>query len=239
MKPIGEKFDISAVTCFTHGVYEAVSFEGREPRCPHCMEDAVARLNDEQRAERQKRRAEQLAKNADEAVPVRYKAATLDDFATKVTSPILKWFEGCQREPGGLILAGPVGTGKTHLACALTRKLVTADVGGKYVSQANYLRAIRQTWGDHKRDESSVIEDFIRPRVLVLDDIGAARGNENDTLRLGELIADRYDALKPTVYVTNLTPDVLKATVGDRSYDRMRDGATMIVLNGDSRRKPA
>jgi len=238
MRHLGEQFDVSAITCFKHGTYEAVAFGGMEPRCPKCMEESIAQLSDQQRAERQQRRVEQLAKMADDALPARYSGARLEDFSAKVTDQVAKWFEACQRSPGGLIVAGPVGTGKTHLACAIARKVIEADIGGKYVSQANYLRAIRKTW-DGKGDESAVLDEYIRPRVLVLDDIGAARGNDNDTLRLGELVSDRYDALKPTVYVSNLTPDLLKGAVGDRSYDRMRDGALSLILNGDSRRKPA
>lgn len=228
------------ITCQKHGKVAAESYGGRPLVCPKCTQEAMAeqrRVDDEERRKIAEENRQEEIRNS---VPTRYRDSKLTDFSADVAERAKAWLAKCDKSSGSLIIAGPVGTGKTHLAAALTKALLLARVYSVYVSQAGYLRQIRETWAkDSDRDESEVMEKFSLPRVLVLDDIGAARGNENDTMRLGELIAERYDLQKPSVFVSNLTPDQLKAAVGDRSYDRMRDGAMMLVLNGDSRRKPA
>ena len=228
------------IDCEKHGKVEAESYRGRQLVCPKCAREAMLeqqRIQDEERAKIMEEGRKESIRNS---VPARYRDSRLTDFSADVQEKAKAWLKSCHVSSGSLIILGPVGTGKTHLATVLAKELMLCRVGAAYVSQASYLREIRKTWDKGSdEDESEILGKYLRDRVLVLDDIGAARGNENDTMRLGELIAERYDAQKPSVFVSNLTPDQLKATVGDRSYDRMRDGATMIVLNGDSRRKPA
>lgn len=230
---------IVEIDCETHGKFEQRAWGTSEPRCEKCIEAQINQRREEQRLRDEQYQEERRRQWADEAVPARYVNAGMSDFPEGVAGPVLGWMKDRQTECGNLVIFGPVGTGKTHLAAAITRHLILGRVGAKYSSQANYLRQIRKTWDSQSESEDSVFQSFVLPRVLVLDDIGAARGNDNDTLRLGELIAERYDAMKPTVYVTNLTPETLKLTVGDRSYDRMRDKAVQLVLNGETRRKAA
>jgi DNA replication protein DnaC len=228
------------VHCEKHGDQETHSFGHRPLVCPKCTGDAMLEQRKKDAEERRIQAEAEWKESIKESVPARYRDSRLADFSKDVSDKVSAWLKKCHESSGSLIIAGPVGTGKTHLATAIAKGLLLSRIGSDYVSQAAYLRQIRETWAkDSTRDESEVMAKYTRPRVLVLDDIGAARGNENDTMRLGELIAERYDAQKPSVFVSNLTPEQLKATVGDRSYDRMRDGATMLVLNGDSRRKPA
>lgn len=224
--------------CETHGVLPGLMFNNRKPRCGKCIEAEIAERKVKQEEANRLEMIERRAQWADEAVPARYRSASLRDFSELVTSKIRAWIANSSRLNDQLLILGTVGTGKTHLACAITRALIEGGTNSKFSSQANYLREIRHTW-DSDTSEDSVFRSFVQPRVLVLDDIGAARGNDNDTLRLGELIAERYDAMRPSVYVTNLTPEQLKSSVGDRSYDRMRDQAIQIVLNGQSRRSPS
>lgn len=228
------------IQCAKHGERETLQFGSRPPRCPACVEQEIEERRKAQDAERDEWYRQQRIADADEAVPPRYRAARLADFPSETVEKVKAWVEKAKTDPVSLMIFGPVGTGKTHLACCITRAVILANIGGRYVSQANYLREIRKTWdNDSSKSEESVFASFTTPRVLVLDDIGAARANDNDVLRLGELISERYDLLKPSVFVTNLTPADLKTYVGNRSYDRMRDNAEQLVLNGETKRKAA
>jgi DNA replication protein DnaC len=235
--------DIVEFDCPTHGIVNCLRFGSparHVPSCPKCGEEAVQKLHRERREESRIAWEKARIEAAKLAVPERYQAANLADFAPEVFEKVQSWIRTCAEIPGGLIVVGPVGTGKTHLAAAITRELILTGKDARYTSQAAYLREIRRTWDKNVTDtEAGIISEFVSPRILVLDDIGAARANENDTLRLGELIGERYDEMRPCVFVTNLRPDQLKAEVGDRTYDRMRDGAVTLVLNGQSRRKLA
>ena len=138
------------------------------------------------------------------------------------------------------MLIGPVGVGKTYAACALAIHCQELKVSTRYTSQASILRAIRSTWSTRsERSEESVWRDLTTPYVLIVDDVGAARGNENDALRISELIDERYNEQKPTIIVTNLKPEQLKAELGDRAYDRICEGGKLVVMGGESRRRKA
>lgn len=242
---MGDMID-EAVLCETCGTPKTQAWTNGPLQCAKCAKARRDAYDAERRVQEDEARRQYIIDQAASAVPERYRAALLKDFSDQVSTKVRKWIDAVDTTMEQLIVFGPVGTGKTHLACAITRELMLSRLEGKfsrqdvkYTSQATFLREIRKSWDSSETTEDYVFGLHANPRVLVLDDIGAARGNENDTLRLGELISDRYDRMKPTVFVTNLTPEQLKGAVGDRSYDRMRDNGVQIVLNGDSRRKPA
>jgi DNA replication protein DnaC len=169
-------------------------------------------------------------------IPERYSVARFEHIAQ--ASVIERWLEGVTRcEPGSLVVLGPVGTGKTYLACALARAAAERGIETRYESVPRYLREIRDTWGARDRRESQVFRPAASVKLLVLDEIGAGVEVTNDSWRVHELVAERYDRALPTVFVSNLRPDELKAAIGDRAYDRMRDESTQLNLLGLSRRK--
>lgn len=240
---MGDMID-GAVLCETCQSPKVQAWTNGPLQCGKCVAAARERFRLEREIQDRESRAQYIREQSCTAVPERYRNALLRDFSDAVSTKVRGWMTSVDQAMHQLVIFGPVGTGKTHLACAITREFILARIEKpgpevKYCSQASYLRDIRKTWDSSETSEDYVFGLHTKPRILVLDDVGAARGNENDTLRLGELIAERYDAMKPTVFVTNLTPDQLKAAVGDRSYDRMRDDGMRIVLDGDSRRKLA
>lgn len=240
---MGDMID-GAVLCEVCQTPKMKAWEDGPLQCPTCVAAARERLRVAREAQDRVNREQYLREQADTCVPQRYRTALLRDFSDAVSTKVRTWINSVDNVMHQLLIFGPVGTGKTHLACAITREIILSRIEKpgpdvKFTSQAAYLRDIRKSWDSSELSEEYVFGLHTKPRILVLDDIGAARGNENDTLRLGELIAERYDNMKPSVFVTNLTPDQLKAAVGDRSYDRMRDNGVQIVLNGESRRRPA
>jgi DNA replication protein DnaC len=61
-------------------------------------------------------------------------------------------------------------------------------------------------------------------------------GTEAERLQLFEVIDRRYALSRPTVLLSNLVPGDIKAAVGERSYDRLREGAKMLKCNWPSHR---
>lgn len=222
-------------TCDVHGAYSSVRVAGRWTPCPACTRDQIQREAAQTQHRAQQERLDAILSAA--GIPPRYAAARLDD--GRHSAQARAWLASIQREPGGsLLLLGQVGTGKSHLACALVREACARGIQARYETIAGFLRKIRDTWDSSETTERRVFDAAAGVPLLVLDEIGAGLRTDKDAVRIHELIDERYVRALSTVFVTNLTPPQLKEAVGDRAYDRMRDGSTAINITGESRRHP-
>jgi DNA replication protein DnaC len=145
----------------------------------------------------------------------------------------------------GVILAGPVGTGKTHLLVAALRHLsLEHSVRVAYVELSLLYAQIRRGFQDGKSG-GEIIGPLSQIEVLAIDELGKGRGSAFELETLDELIARRYNAGKVTLFATNYslkapeeklqrgivsTADLLDAgkdsrllcdRVGDRIYSRL------------------
>ena len=148
--------------------------------------------------------------------------------------------------PRSLYIAGDVGVGKTFLASSLCTDLIRR---GHRVLWRN-VSEIRSCFDDRKTKETEVIARFVRPRVLVLDDLGKERPTEWALEQLFSVVNSRYDAGLPLIVTTNygsadlvrrLTPRADAAGYADDTtaraiVDRLRGTAQLIKLEGKSRR---
>ena len=132
---------------------------------------------------------------------------------------------------GFLVLLGPVGIGKSHLAVAVARKFQHL----LFVKQSTLLRQLRATYSDKKAADP--IERCQEAELLVLDEMGVSGGGKDEWPMLSEILDHRYGHLLPTVITSNLGWDELRAELGDRLGDRLRESAhAVLVFAGESRR---
>lgn len=247
-------------TCEKHGAFASHNFFGdRWTACAKCAEEeAQQRREVEEKAKRENRRRWAMRRSG---LDGRFLDVTFDSFEPcssaqqKVLQACREYASNVARDAGtGLWLIGPPGTGKTHLGSAIVRHLIDErSIGAAIFSGREIIRMLRSTWG--KRSEASdwtggddawpnteegLIEDLGTISLLVIDEIGASFGSDAEQVQLFEIIDLRYKHRRPTVLLSNLPAKGLKDAIGDRSYDRLREGATVLPCNWDSYRgKPA
>lgn len=138
-----------------------------------------------------------------------------------------------------IILIGGVGTGKTHLSIGLLKAVIQNGGIGMFITASDLFMNIRDTWT--RTSEISTLErvqQFVDLDLLVIDEVGVQRGTDNEREILFSIINSRYNNLKPTVLLSNLSLKEVRAYIGERTFDRLKeDGGQIIVLNGDSYRK--
>jgi DNA replication protein DnaC len=140
--------------------------------------------------------------------------------------------ESAARGPG-LVLVGPPGTGKTHLLTAIVQQAVQRRISARYTTAPDVLAAVKGDWSWHGEERG---RQYVTPQVLALDEVWPKNDAERNAVFA--LIDARYRSSRPTLLATNLTWPELKATLGDRSCDRLLDGGQIIPLDGESHRKP-
>lgn len=161
-------------------------------------------------------------------VPPRFAAAALADLAGEVLDKLAGWIE--EPELPNLVLLGPVGSGKSHAACAAVRPLVERGMSLEFWPVVRLLDQLRPG-----RDPDPY-DDVARADLLVLDDLGAEKATEWTAERLYAIVNDRWLARRPTIVTTNLAPPQLAAAVGERLASRLLGGATIARLSGADRR---
>jgi len=133
-----------------------------------------------------------------------------------------------------LILSGPVGVGKTHLAFAICRKLLTVVGRVSWWPTVELLDALRPS------DDGAVdMRGLVEERVLMLDDLGGERASDWTRERLYSLINRRWMEERPLIVTVNTDTAGLVEAIGERSVDRLLDGAVSVRLAGASRRERA
>jgi len=108
-----------------------------------------------------------------------------------------------------------------------------------FITASDLFMNIRDTWT--RTSEISTldrVQQFVDLDLLVIDEVGVQRGTDNEREILFSIINSRYNNLKPTVLLSNLSLKEVRAYIGERTFDRLKeDGGQIIVLNGDSYRK--
>lgn len=200
------------------------------------LEDVHVPTPEEQAEEaEEERRQARVARAMDhwaQTCPPMYRDATLDAIAQDpdqhhAAAGARAWFA-----PGPLtfIIAGPVGTGKTHLAAAMGTLAASRARRASFVTVADLLEAMRPE-GDRR-----AARQFRQVPFLVLDDLGATRASEFAVESLTALMDDRLRSEKRTVVTTNADAATLRESWGDRFADRLVHRAVPVILAGPSRR---
>lgn len=137
-----------------------------------------------------------------------------------------------------LIFTGAPGTGKTMLACAIAKAVLESGRTAKYATAYRLAGDVKETYGRSTESERDVIRRYVAPDLLVLDEIGMQYGTDTERLALWEVINGRYESVKPTILVSNLTLPEMAEYVGDRVIDRMREnGGAVLAFTWESFRK--
>ncbi len=140
----------------------------------------------------------------------------------------------------GLMLIGPYGCGKTHLAAAILHRCAEDGTPGMFVVAPDLLAQIRSSYrtGDGRADE--IVDAAKNTPLLVLDDLGAEKASPWVQEQLYMLINHRYEHMLPTVITTNNDGAELEAELGRRTLSRLAEMTVPIKIKaGDYRMKLA
>ena len=76
----------------------------------------------------------------------------------------------------GILLMGPCGVGKTHLAVSAMKTIVLRGHSGLFYDYRELLKAIQDSYNpENQATEMSVLEPVLKTEILVLDDVGSSK----------------------------------------------------------------
>ena len=137
-----------------------------------------------------------------------------------------------------LLMIGSPGTGKNMLAAIICQEIIKADFSALHTTAMKLVRKVKDSWKNKDLSEQSVIDSFVIPSLLVIDEIGVQFGTPTEQLYLTEIINERYEKRRPTILISNLTLSQLTEVMGARVIDRFYDdGSKMLVFNWESHRR--
>lgn len=109
----------------------------------------------------------------------------------------------------GLFIHGPVGTGKTHNASAVTAALALSGRGVVMTSAMRILSDVRDTFdsgGSAKRE----LGRYLSCELLVLDDLGKESASRWSVMTLFDIVNTRYEAMLSTIYTSQYSLESLQ-----------------------------
>lgn len=130
-----------------------------------------------------------------------------------------------------LVGGGCVGTGKTHLACAIAHKVIEQNIPAKFINVTSMIAEIKEKFD---------ISEFINVDLLIIDDLGKENGTNWVCETIYSIINQRYEAMKPTVITTEGNIASLKENYGEKGkaiISRLIQDFYLINLSGNDYRQ--
>jgi len=127
--------------------------------------------------------------------------------------------------PPLVLIAGPVGTGKTHLAVSALRRFMEINPrkSARFWSEFNFMEAVKQSYDDKDR----LLRRLLEIDLLVFDELGTQKITDWSAGTRAGLLNARIDNAKATIVTTNKTHADIQA-IDERLASRIRSA---LVIN--------
>lgn len=143
-----------------------------------------------------------------------------------------------------VILHGPVGVGKTHIAQALGHQAIRIGADVRFAKTSRILADL--AGGHADRSWTKRLAELTRPALLILDDFAMRELTASQADDLYELVSERTRANRSLIITSNRSPVdwyplFPNPVVAESLLDRLINNSHQIFMNGPSyrpRKKP-
>lgn len=104
----------------------------------------------------------------------------------------------------GLLLMGPCGVGKTHLAVAALRQLMQRGHDVLFYDYRDLLKELQASYHpDSQISHDGILGSVLRSEVLLLDDVGVGKPSDWVLEMVGHILNKRYNEARVTLLTTS------------------------------------
>ena len=210
----------------------------------------------QERAERQRAKIKRIIGAS--GIGKRFLNRRFDNFVTsplteasyQIAKSYAKNFKHIQKDPesqekNGLLITGPKGTGKTHLAAAIANQLMAEGVPVIFATMIDLLAKIKASFETKgaAATEDEVMRLYKTADLLIIDDIGKEQPTEWALAKIYQIINARYEDYKPVIITSNYSPTELVERMtphngdkqtADATIDRIMEMTYIVPLAGES-----
>lgn len=129
------------------------------------------------------------------------------------------------------LFTGNTGTGKTHIACAITNNIIRRGYTATYVSSLNFISRMKKAWSNFNEEtEDDIIEAMMKFDLLVIDELGKGELGPKERGMIFRLIDRRTEEKKPVIGISKYSEEKLKLMIDDDVVRRLKAGGGKAIL---------
>jgi DNA replication protein DnaC len=159
-------------------------------------------------------------------------------FTPEVIGPWGEAFTKLAKRLGTGFLVAMIGTrgnGKTQMAVELMKTTTDSLRTALFTTATGFFMAVKATYRkDSEQTEAGVLRGYCKPSLLVVDEAArrAETGWENNLLF--ELLNQRYNAMRDTILICNMSRTEFEASLGASLVSRMNETGGIVECNWPS-----
>ncbi|WP_225639615.1 DNA replication protein DnaC [Candidatus Profftia sp. (ex Adelges kitamiensis)] len=128
------------------------------------------------------------------------------------------------------VFSGKPGTGKNHLAVAISNNLILRNKSVFIITVADLMSSMKRTFNSNSNTtEECLLTNISSVDLLVIDEIGVQTESRYEKVIINQIVDRRSSSKRPTGMLSNLNIQNMNALLGERVIDRMSLGNSLWV----------